>query len=136
MHGSKGVRHHEQATARLAPDCGDKVFEFLGVTNAVRDWHSVTDKHSEPPRLLCARRERPSCRAAEHPNDCAAIHSITSSARASSLSGTVRPRILAVWWLMTSSSLVDCTTGRSSGLGALEDVADIDADLTISIHNV
>jgi nitrate reductase NapE component len=30
-------------------------------------------------------------------------YSITSSARASSLSGTVRPSILAVWWLMTSS---------------------------------
>src|SRR5262249_37840450 len=41
-------------------------------------------------------------------------YSITSSARASSVGGTVRPRILAVWLLMTSSTLLDCTTGRSS----------------------
>ncbi len=46
-------------------------------------------------------------------------HSITSSAVASSLSGTVRPSILAVETLMTNSNLVDCTTGRSAGLAPL-----------------
>ena len=37
----------------------------------------------------------------------------------SSVSGTVRPSILAVSALMTSSNLVDCTTGRSAGLAPL-----------------
>jgi hypothetical protein len=46
-------------------------------------------------------------------------HSIASSAVASSLSGTVRPSILAVEALMTSSNLVDCATGRSAGLAPL-----------------
>src|SRR6476660_8246221 len=42
-------------------------------------------------------------------------HSITSSAAASSLSGTVRPSILAVWALMTNSNFDACTTGKSAG---------------------
>ena len=46
-------------------------------------------------------------------------HSITSSALASSVVGTVRPSILAVWALMTSSNLDACTTGRSAGLAPL-----------------
>src|SRR3954447_26447459 len=46
-------------------------------------------------------------------------HSITSSARASSDGGTVRPSILAVSTLMTSSNLVACTTGRSATLAPL-----------------
>jgi hypothetical protein len=41
---------------------------------------------------LCARRERPSgCRAAEQRDELAPLHSITSSAMASSVGGTVRP---------------------------------------------
>ena len=47
------------------------------------------------------------------------FYSITSSARASSVGGTVSPSILAVWALMTSSNLLDCTTGRSAGLSPL-----------------
>src|SRR6188472_2035076 len=42
-------------------------------------------------------------------------HSITSSARASSVGGTDRPRSFAVCRLMTSSNLVDCITGRWAG---------------------
>src|SRR5262249_35053100 len=64
---------------------------------------------------LCARRERPRGRAAEQRDERAPPHSITSSAATSSLSGTVRPSILAVWGLMTSSNLVDRTTGRAEG---------------------
>src|SRR5258707_14107830 len=41
-------------------------------------------------------------------------HSITSSARASSDGGTVRPSALAVFRLITSSNLVGCSTGRSA----------------------
>ena len=46
-------------------------------------------------------------------------HSITSSARASSVGGTSRPSALAVLRLMTSSNLVGCTTGRSVGFAPL-----------------
>jgi hypothetical protein len=63
-------------------------------------------------------------------------YSITSSARASSVGGTARPSILAVWWLMTSSNFDACTTGRSAGVGAFEDSADIDADLAVCIQNI
>src|SRR5262245_8584178 len=43
-------------------------------------------------------------------------HSITSSARASSIGGISRLSILAVLRLMTNSNLVGCCTGRSPGL--------------------
>src|SRR5262249_20704911 len=74
-------------------------------------------------RLLRARRERPCSRraarewpagrgAADERDECAALHhSITSSAIASSVGGTVRPSALAAFRLITSSNLVDCTTG-------------------------
>src|SRR5262245_41902334 len=86
--------------------------------------------------LRTRRRQRPHCcrAAGKQCNELATFHSITSSATASSLSGTVRPSSLAVWALMTSSNLVDCTTGKSTGLVPLEDTADIDADLTKPIH--
>jgi hypothetical protein len=71
-------------------------------------------------RLLRARRERPRRRrAAEQRYELAALHSITSSAATSSFSGTVRPSIVAVETLMTSSNLLDCTTGKSAGFAPL-----------------
>src|SRR6202040_2184630 len=42
-------------------------------------------------------------------------HSITSSARASSVAGTSRPSVLAVFKLITSSNLVGACTGRFAG---------------------
>src|SRR5215208_3440464 len=42
-------------------------------------------------------------------------HSITSSARARSVGGTSKPRTLAVLALITSSSRVGCSTGKSAG---------------------
>src|SRR5262249_54770402 len=59
-------------------------------------------------RLLRPRRERPHSSATEQRDELAALHSITSSARASSLSETVKPSALAVLRLMTSSYLVGC----------------------------
>jgi hypothetical protein len=47
------------------------------------------------------------------------FHSITSLARPSSGSGTVRPSALAVLELMMSSTLVDCCTGNSAGFSPL-----------------
>src|SRR5262249_11449040 len=66
-------------------------------------------------RLLRARRERPRCCRAEKRHERAPFHSITSSARASSLLGTARPRALAVLRLITSSNFVGACTGRSAG---------------------
>src|SRR6476646_10058061 len=43
-------------------------------------------------------------------------YSITSSARASTEGGTVRPSALAVLRLIINSNLVGCSTGRSEGL--------------------
>src|SRR6516164_6797800 len=68
---------------------------------------------------LCARRHRPHRRAAEQRDERAALHSITSSARASSVGGTSTPSARAVGRLMTNSNLLDCTTGRSAGLAPL-----------------
>src|SRR5262249_32838992 len=67
---------------------------------------------SHPLALLRAYRERP-CRrhAAEQRDEVPALHSITSSARASSIGGTSRPSALAVLRFSTSSNLVACSTG-------------------------
>ena len=46
-------------------------------------------------------------------------YSITSSAWASSVGGTVRPSVLAVLRLTMKSNLVGCSTGKSAGLAPL-----------------
>src|SRR5262245_14920694 len=66
-------------------------------------------------RLLRTRCERPRGSGAKKRNEVASPHSITSSASASSLSGTVRPSALAVVRLTTRSNLVGCSTGMSAG---------------------
>src|SRR5262249_16445566 len=67
-------------------------------------------------RLLRARRERPrSRRPPAHPDECAPFHSMTSSARASSVGGISRPSAFAVLRLMAVSYLVGVCTGRSAG---------------------
>jgi len=43
------------------------------------------------------------------------LYSITSSARASSVGGTVMPSALAALRLIRKSNLVACCTGRSAG---------------------
>src|SRR5262245_3945018 len=68
-------------------------------------------KNTDPPHaitLLRPRRHRPRRRRAAEQRDelAASDHSITSSARASRSSGTLRPRALAVFRLMTSSNLI------------------------------
>src|SRR5262245_2252308 len=52
-------------------------------------------------------------------DELAAPHSITSSARASSMGGISRPIARAVGRLMTNSNLVERITGRSAGLAPL-----------------
>src|SRR5258708_7112491 len=71
-------------------------------------------------RLLRASRERPCGRAAEQRDEVAALHhSITSSARASSVTGMSMPKAFAVPRLMTSSNLVASSTGRSPAFSPL-----------------
>src|SRR6516165_4597029 len=78
--------------------------------------------HANPPhplRLLRACRERPRDCTTEKRDELTPLHSITSSAMASSDGGTVRPNIRAVSALMTSSNFVACTTGKSAGFSPL-----------------
>src|SRR5262245_38621261 len=57
--------------------------------------------------LLRVGRDRPcACRTTEQRDERASVHSMTSSARASNDGGTVRPSVLAVLRLITSSNLV------------------------------
>src|SRR5262249_2802357 len=56
------------------------------------------------------------CCAAEQRDELSPLHSITSSASASSVGGTVRPSAFAVPMLMTSSNAVGCMTARSAGV--------------------
>src|SRR5262249_45211590 len=74
----------------------------------------------DPVGRLRPRRQRPSRhRAAEQRDELASRHSITSSARASRLSGTVSPSAFAVLRLITSSYFVGACTGRSAGFSPL-----------------
>src|SRR5262249_13897935 len=66
-------------------------------------------------RLLRPRRERPRRHAAEQRDEIAPVHSITSSARASSMDGMATPIALAVIRFITRSNLVGCSTGISPG---------------------
>src|SRR6476469_8791014 len=59
-------------------------------------------------------------RAAEQRDELAPLHSITSSAVASSDGGTSRPSAFAVLRLMTSSYLVGACTGRSAAFSPLK----------------
>src|SRR6516165_9827977 len=79
--------------------------------------------------LLRARRERPRRRAAQQRDELAPLHSITSSAATSSLSGTLRPSTLAVVRLMTRSNLVGCSTGMSAGFAPRRILSTKSADL-------
>src|SRR5262249_978470 len=82
----------------------------------------IGHQHADAPHtvpLLRPRRERPCGWAAEQRDELAALHSITSSARASSVGGTSMPIALAALRLMTSSYLVGACTGRSAGFSPL-----------------
>jgi hypothetical protein len=62
---------------------------------------------------------RPCHRPAEQRDELALIHSITSSARASTLARISMPSTFAVLRLITSSYLVGACTGRSAGFSPL-----------------
>src|SRR2546421_1113976 len=70
--------------------------------------------------LLRARRQRPrSRRAANERDELAPLHSITSSARATKIGGTSRPRAFAVLRLMTRENLLGRSIGNSLALAPL-----------------
>src|SRR5262245_9651939 len=70
--------------------------------------------------LLRSRTKRPrSRRTAKQRYELTSPHSITSSARASSVGGTSKPSALAVLRLMTNSYFVGTCTGRSAGFAPL-----------------
>src|SRR5262249_22657674 len=101
-------------------ECGEECLIF-GVVLGRRHQHADSP---HPAALLRTRRERPEQRkrrrrAADERDELAARHSITSSARPSSVSGTVSPSALAVLRLRISSTLVNCCTGRSAGFSPL-----------------
>src|SRR6516225_7024356 len=99
--------------ADALPECGHKTCSVGGRRAAEEPDH----RHR---RLLRARRERPrGSRAAEHRDECAPSHSISSSASNCNELGTWRPSALAVCRLMTNSNLVDCNTGRYVGFAPL-----------------
>src|SRR5262249_53506251 len=80
----------------------------------------VNKSHHRHHCLLRTRRQRPRCRRApEQRDELAAPHSITSSARASTVVGTSRPSVLAVFRLIVSTYLVGACTGRSAGFSPL-----------------
>src|SRR6516165_11624223 len=84
----------------------------------------IRHQHADPPHafgLLRARRQRPrGSRSAEQRDELAPRHSITSSASARRVGGTVRPSVLAVLRLMTNSYFVGACTGKSPGFSPLK----------------
>src|SRR5215468_3183731 len=100
------------AFADALPECGHK-------TCSVGGRRAAEEPDYRHRRLLRARRQRPRHRAPDQRDELAALHSITSSARASRLSGTVRPSAFAVLRLITSSYFVGACTGRSAGFSPL-----------------
>src|SRR6516225_1403913 len=73
------------------------------------------DEADDRRRLLRACRHRPRRHTAEQCNERAPLHSITSSAMASSAGDNSRPSALAAVRLIMSSYLVGCWNGRSPG---------------------
>src|SRR5262249_59487939 len=86
---------------------------FGGIESAGRQDANPCDL----PGLFGANAGRPRCdRPADHRDELAPSHSITSSARPSSVIGKVSPSDFALLRLMRNSVLVDCWTGRAGGL--------------------
>src|SRR5262245_36011378 len=85
---------------------------------------AAAHQHANTPHSLWLLRSRHhrerNRRAAEQRDELApSDHSITSSARASSVGGTSRPSALAVLRLISNSNFTGCCTGRSAGFSPL-----------------
>src|SRR5262245_7361762 len=91
------------------------------VPERIPDGRVVDDANTRNLRGLLRRCRKRPCdrRTTEQRDEVASSHSITSSARASSVGGTSRPSAFAVLRLITSSYLVGACTGRSAGFSPL-----------------
>src|SRR5262249_21319535 len=69
--------------------------------------------------FLVAAHRQTSLAVSSHASSLLRLHSITSSARASTVAGTSRPSAFAVLRLITNSYLVGACTGRSAGFSPL-----------------
>src|SRR5262249_24948423 len=88
----------------------------------VRIVRSGRQQHADAPHalaLLGVRRERPHGRTANERDEVAPLHSITSSARASSVGGISSPSAFAVLRFITNSNFVGSWIGRSPGFSPL-----------------
>jgi len=93
--------------------------QAFDLSQCARDGATGTHQAPGPSRLdgtLCAKTGREQV---QQPHLRKQRYSITSSARATRLSGTVRPSAFAVFRLITSSYLVGACTGRSAGFSPL-----------------
>src|SRR5262249_17416081 len=112
-----------ECCGRLSSQLLESALEHCSADLPFRIGFGKRHQHAHPPHpvgLLRLRRERPRSRAAEERDERApGRHSITSSARASSIGGTPMPSALAVLRLITSSYLVGCWTGRLAGFSPL-----------------
>src|SRR6516164_7725318 len=128
---NRHIGEFKPAFVRAASGAPDELLLFLhrflqgpGDRRDVED-RRLLDRHGIRRRLarlarLRPRRERPrGRRAAEQRDEVAPFHSITSSARASTVAGTSSPSALAVLRLTTSSYLVGACAGRSAGFSPL-----------------
>src|SRR5262249_33615640 len=122
-HGREAVGHALAVAVFVVDALAFDVAELAqGLAEAMPHRRVVNDSDARYTRwlLLRLRRQRPRCRrAAEEGDELAALHSISSSARPDSGSGTVMPSVLAVLRLMNSSTFVACCTGRSAGFSPL-----------------
>src|SRR5215211_5340798 len=84
-------------------------------------------------RLLGARRQRPRGGTAENGNELASSHSITSSARASSIGGTSRPEGLGRFEVEDKLELGRLLNWKIGWLGALKYLVNIRRGSTVKV---
>ena len=114
------MQHHDIAALHIT-EISQALFECLRIRFALL---GCTRNHSADSPDLAGllssgmARQRQS-NTAHCANNIATPHSMTSSARPSTVGGIVRPSALAVLRLISSSNFVGCSTGRSPGWAPL-----------------
>ena len=117
---------HQPTTARASPTISTAIRSISRATSSISTTPASARRASSSPT---SRTATPMAMAGSTPSLAASrplcsdrlhrFYSITSSARASSVGGTMMPSALAVLRLIAISSLVGCSTGRSAGLAPL-----------------
>ena len=113
-----GVHRHDRRRGAFPGETEIPGMPFIVIDNLAAVSHLILAMHNgllRSPVIISARyNHNPESR-----TDCAPLHSITSSARASRDGGIVSPSALAVLRLSTSSYRVGACTGRSAGFSSL-----------------